>query len=140
MAKGVFLDKGIQPDREMLVSALGDSLGTWDSLAEYIETSFPTVSMEWKFYGKALGWALVYKSQKKGLIYATPNMGMWQASLSFNEQAREEARLSGFSDEVMRIIEAGKNNPAGRTFDFDIKEVKELKLIKQLLKIKSHTM
>jgi len=139
MAKGIFLDKGIQPDQEMLVSALGDSLSAWESLEKHIEASFPAVSTEWKYYGRALGWSLAYKSKKKGLIYATPNIGMWQASLFFNEQAREEARFSGFSDEVIQIIEAGKNNPAGGTFDFDIKEVGELELIKMLLKIKSHT-
>ena len=139
MAKGIFLDKGIQPDQEMLVSVLGDSLSAWESLAKYIEASFPAVSTEWKYYGKALGWSLVYKSKKKGLIYATPHVGMWQASLFFNEQAREEARFSGFSNEVIQIIEAGKNNPAGGTFDFDIKDIDEFALIEKLLQIKSHT-
>jgi len=140
MAKGIFLDKGIQPDQEMLVSTLGDSMSAWETLAKHIEASFATVSTEWKYYGKALGWSLVYKSKKKGLIYATPNIGMWQASLFFNEQAREEARFSGFSDEVLQIIEAGKDNPAGGTFDFDIKDIEELTLIEKLLEIKSHTM
>jgi len=140
MAKGIFLDKGIQPDQDMLVSALGDSLRAWEALAKHIEASFPAVSTEWKYYGKALGWSLVYKSKKKGLIYATPNIGMWQASLFFNEQARVEARSFGFSDEVLQIIETGKNNPAGGTFDFDIKDIEDFALIEKLLQIKSHTM
>jgi len=43
-----------------------------------------------------------FTKAKRNLIYATPNADMWQISLCFNEQAREEARISGFSDDVMQ--------------------------------------
>ena len=140
MAKGIFLDKSNPPDGEMLASVLEGSIGAWETLCTYMEASFPAVTCEWKYYGKAYGWSFVYKSKKKGLIYATPNAGMWRASLYFNDAAREEARLCSFSDEVMQIIEEGKNNPAGGTFDLEVKTDGDLDLIKVLLQIKGHTM
>lgn len=140
MAKGIFRDKEKQPDALMLALALGESGGAWEALAAYIGASFPAAAAEWKYYGKAWGWSLVYQLKKKGLIYATPNTGVWHASLSFNERGRAEARLAGFSDDIVRLIESGKNNAAGGTFDIEVQSEDGLGLIKQLIQIKAKTM
>ena len=136
MAKGIYLDKGIQPDNEMLIETLGMNKNLWDIVLKYINDTFPKISTEWKFYGKAWGWSLVCKSGKKQLIYLTPSIDCFQSSFIFNDSARETARWGGFSSDVIAVIEAGKNNPAGGTFDFDIKAVEDLELIYQMLQIK----
>ena len=46
MAKGIFLDKSVKLDRDMLASVLGNTLNVWNALAEHIEVSYPLVSTE----------------------------------------------------------------------------------------------
>ena len=75
--------------------------------------------------------------KKKNLVYLTPAEGYFLCSFHFNEKGRELARQSDFKDDILKSIEAGKENSAGHTFDVIVADEQGLELSKQLLKIKT---
>lgn len=136
MAKSIFLEKELKPNEEMLINILGKKKNLWDKILLHISDTFPKFNTEWKYYGKAWGWCLAGKSDKKQLIYLTPLKDKLISSFIFNDKARNIAKNIGFSNDVMAIIESGKNNPAGGSFDFNVKTLNDLKIVKELLQIK----
>lgn len=139
MAKGYYREKELQPTIEMLEVVLKENGVYWSRIERYVDDTYSSVTKEWKFYGVAWGWAYVLKSKKKALIYLTPQEGYLVCSFIFNDKGRDLAKNAGFSRELMTIIESGKDNAGGHTFDIPVKNDSDFKLVKQLLDIKFST-
>ncbi|ULQ60426.1 DUF3788 domain-containing protein [Brucepastera parasyntrophica] len=137
MAKSIFREKAAPPGMDLIGSVLKETKQLWDTLAAYVSNTYPQVVQEWKFYGTAWGWCLVLSSRKKKLVYLTPSEGYFLCSFIFNNKDRELSRQSGFSEDILETIEAGKNNAAGHTFDIEVAGDQDLDLVKQLLHIKA---
>ena len=136
MAKSYFRDKTLTPTTEMLTDVLGSAKEMWDGFIQHIESTYPDFMTEWKFYGLAWGWSFIYSNKKKKLIYITPGESFFTATFSFNAKGHEMAKTMGFTEDVLRIIESGKTNPAGRTFDIPIKQQSDMQIVHKLLQIK----
>ncbi|QQO09157.1 DUF3788 family protein [Breznakiella homolactica] len=139
MAKSMYRDKSLQPDREILVKNMGSGITLWDKTIAMAETLVPGIGQEWKFYGKPWGWSLVLQEKKKNILYITPAETGIQLSFIFSEKGRELSKTEDIPEEIQYKIEESKNNPQGHTFDFDIRKEKDLALAEKLLKIKLAT-
>ena len=140
MAKSIYRDKAFQPDGGMIASALKETKSLWDDLIAYASDTYPNTVQEWKYYGAAWGWCLVLHDKKKKIAYLTPSDGFFWCSFSLNEKGRALARQASFPDDILKIIEAGKDNPAGHVFDITVDSAQRAALSKQLLKIKVETL
>lgn len=139
MAKGFYREKELQPTIEMLEVVLKENGVYWSRITRYIEDTYPSVVTEWKYYGKAWGWAFVLKSKKKALVYLTPQEDHLISSFIFSDKGRELSKDTGFSKEILTLIESGKDNNAGHTFDIPVKSDQDFELVKKLLDIKYST-
>lgn len=137
MAKSIFREKAIQPDDEMITVILSGSKELWDSIIAHVSETYPQATQEWKFYGSAWGWCLVLSSKKKKLVYLTPADKHFLCSFIFSENGRELSRQADFSADILKTIETGKDNNAGRTFDISVADKQSLELSKALLNIKA---
>jgi len=137
MAKSYFREKIVTPTDDMLASVLGNNKALWDEFVKHIESTYPSQTAEWKFFGTAWGWSFIYSSKKKKLVYLTPAESCFAVTLSFNEEGHDLSKTMGFSDDVMRLIEYGKTNRNGRTFDIPITQRADLEIAKKLLQIKT---
>lgn len=136
MAKSVFREKEHQPDIAELEQALGAAAPLWASFVERLEAAVPAAQAEWKYYGKAWGWCLVYREKKRTLAYCTPGEGQWVASFVFSEAERAAARGAGFAPDVLALVEAGQHNTAGHTFDIEVETADDLAVAQALLAIR----
>ncbi len=136
MAKSYFRVKELQPAEENLREIMQESKVLWDTYVDFVDKLVPGTSNLWKYYGKAWGWCMVYIEKKKNLMYLTPGENCFYVSFTFSDKNRETAADAGLTDEVIQIIESGKSNTAGHTFDIEVRNDDDLELVKSLLKIK----
>lgn len=136
MAKSYFREKELQPSDESLKDILQAGKAQWDAYVDFINQSVSGASGQWKYYGKAWGWCLVFIEKKKNIVYLTPDQERFFASFVFNDKNRITAQEMGVPADILSIIESGKANSAGHTFDIIVQDSKDLELVKMLLKIK----
>jgi len=137
MARSTFREKAIQPTGEMLAGTLGGAKEIWDAFARHMETTYPGVTAEWKFYGVAWGWCLVYVHKKKKLVFLTPVEEGCIASFIFNGKARDLAGGAGFSGDILAAIASGVTNTAGHAFDIPLHTPDDIITAQKLTQIKS---
>ncbi len=136
MAKSYFLEKELQPQENNIKDILQDKKEFWDKYLTFVKTYDPTISCEWKFYGRAWGWSLVLLKKKKNLLYLTPVVNGFYVSFALGKKGANLAKKEGFTDKIVEIIESGENNNAGRTFDILIQEQDDVVIVEKLMEIK----
>ena len=69
MAENVFGDKASPPEEAAMESALGGSYGTLRVIREHIAANVGETSVEWKYYGKKIGWTMKTLLKKRNLFF-----------------------------------------------------------------------
>lgn len=133
-----FDDKSIMPDDLMVSVALGDASSVWDELRAYVGDNYPSITGEWKHYGKAAGWSYKLISKKRNLLFFVPRIGCFRLRIVLGEKA--SAYAEGDSElpiEIKEAIRAATPYTEGRSIDIDVNRREQLEAIKCLLKIKN---
>lgn len=139
MAKGIYIDKAMQPDALMLTVAFGGHTQYWDELILHVSEVYPAFSQKWTYYGKAWGWSLVLKSKTKTLCYLTPATDYFQVSIIFNDRGRALAAGADLPEGIAQAVEAAKDNPKNIPYDLQIREAADVDVAKKLIAARSKT-
>ena len=132
-----FADKGIMPDDGMVSAALGDAASIWDELRTHVADNYPSVSGEWRHYGKASGWTYKLISKKRNLLFFFPRSASFSLRLVFGEKACACIEADNeLPDEIKEAVRAATPYTEGRSIDIDMQRHEQLETIKRLLKIK----
>ena len=132
-----FPDKNIMPDDGAVSAVLGGAAPIWDELRTHVEENYPGINGEWKHYGKTAGWTYKLLSNKRNLLFFTPQNGSFRIRFVFGEKAcgRIEAD-DNLSDEIKEAMRKATPYAEGRSIDIDVDRHEQLDTIKRLLKIK----
>jgi len=136
MAVSFFDDKAITPDDCMVTQALAGAQPWWDELQKHIQENYPSVTGEWKHYGKASGWTLRLLSKKRNLLFFIPQDGAFRLRIVLGEKAAACAEAAELPDEIKEAIRTATPYAEGRSIDIDISSHEQLDTVKRLLKIK----
>jgi len=132
-----FSDKAVVPDDYMVSAALGAANPIWDELRTYVEERYPSITGEWKHYGKAAGWTYKLISKKRNLLFFVPRDSSFRLRLVFGEKAcsyiEVDDKLPG---EIKEAIRTATLYTEGRSIDIDVERHEQLESIKRLLQIK----
>ena len=132
-----FADKGITPDDGMVSAALGGTAAIWDELRAHVMGNYPSVTGEWKHYGKAAGWSYKLISKKRNLLFFVPREGSFRLRLVFGEKARACVEADGtLPEEIKEALRAATPYAEGRSIDIDVSEHGQLDTIKRLIQVK----
>jgi len=132
-----FDDKGNMPDDSVVASVLGGTAAIWEELRAHVIADYPSVTGEWKHYGKAAGWSYKLISKKRNLLFFVPREGSFRLRLVFGEKARACIEAdSELPEEIKEALRAATPYAEGRSIDIDVGERGQLDTIKRLLKIK----
>ena len=136
MSTSVFSDKAVMPSESMLRAALAGAKALWDDLDAMITQSHKDVKKEWKCYSKKAGWSLLFKEQKRTLLYFVPQEGYFKVWFVFGDRAAQAAKQAALPKHVIEAIESAASHVEGRLFSVDVKETKDLHTVRMLLEIK----
>jgi hypothetical protein len=136
MAVSILEDKSKTPDNEMVSAVLFDSFSLWSELVNHVKTEYPSVTEEWKHYGKAFGWTCKLISKKRNLLFLVPLNGHFRVRFILGEKAVACADTADLPKEIKSAIYAATPHVEGRSIDIDINKLEQLETIKTLIKIK----
>ena len=136
MSVSIFCDKSQMPGSDMIEAALVDTYSLWAGLTGHVKEAYPSVTEDWKHYGKASGWVLKLLSKKRNLLFLIPLNGCFRVCLVLGEKAVVCAENSGLPNEITEAIRSATPYAEGRSVYIDIKCTEQLDVVKSLLKIK----
>jgi len=119
MAISFFEDKAVVPSESMVAEALAESYPLWQEFLTYVNESFPSVTTEWKHYGKASGWVLKTLSKKKNLFFFTPLAGCFRIRFGFGEATATNAEASDLPEVIKEALRTATHYTEGRSIDLD---------------------
>ena len=132
-----FDNKAIMPDDGMVSDALGNTAPIWDELRTHIEKTYPTVTGEWKHYGKAAGWTYKLLSKKRNLLFFVPMADSFRLRIVLGEKGYAQLDAdSELPEEIKEAFRIATPYTEGRSVDIDVDRHEQLETIKRLLKIK----
>ena len=136
MALSAFDDKTKPPQDDDLVATLGKTSKLWNVLTETIAAKFAPVVMEWGFSGKAYGWGLRLKRDKRAILYMTPCRGYFLVSFALGEKAVKAAHESRLPASILKTIDDAPKYAEGRGVRFEVRTVKDISPLETLAEIK----
>jgi hypothetical protein len=127
-----FDDKGIMPDDGMVSAALDGAFSAWEELRAHVIETYPSVTGEWKYYGKAAGWTHKLLSKKRNLLFFVPRTDCFRLRIVLGEKASACAETDNeLPNEIKDDIRATIPYAEGRSIDIDVNRREQLETIKQ---------
>ena len=137
MEPNAFINKAKQPTSAELSKALGPSKVLWDKLISDVSECCKIDDEEWNSYSLKAGWALRLKHKKRNILYLAPLLGSFQATLILGNKAVAAARKGQLPARGIKIIDEAKRYPEGTAIRMEVKNEKDVELMKQFSIIKS---
>ena len=120
MAISIFDEKAFTPTDDMVAAALADSHSIWDELQNHVRENYPSITSEWKHYGKASGWILKLFSKKRNLLFFIPKDGCFRLRFGVSEKAVPCIEAADIPEEIKEAVRIATPYVEGRSFDLDI--------------------
>ena len=136
MSVSFFDSKVIMPNDDMVALALAETFPLWEDIQNHVRENYPSVSSEWKHYGKSSGWVGKLYSKKRNLLFFIPLNGCFRLRFCFGEKAVACIEVSDLPEDIKETIRAAKSYVEGRGIDININSSEQLDSVKILVKIK----
>lgn len=136
MALSAFDDKTKPPQDDDLAAVLGKSYRLWKELKEAISAKYAPIAAEWGFSGKAYGWGLRLKRDKRAILYMTPCNEYFLVSFALGEKAVAAAHQSKLPAAILKAIDDAPRYAEGRGVRFEIHSAKDIRHMETLAEIK----
>jgi hypothetical protein len=137
MLENAFIGKLKKPTSADVSAVLGPSKALWDDLVADVKDVCKIDGKEWKSYSPKAGWSLRLIRKKRNILYLAPSHGCFRVSFVLGDKAIKAARTSGLPARAIKIIDNAKRYPEGTAIRIDVKNSKDVDLIKQLAVIKA---
>jgi hypothetical protein len=136
MTEPVFPEKSKMPDDKALAGALGKRWKLYKKMSRYLEDDFGDIRKEWKFYMKKTGWTLRILQEKRAILYLGPQKSFFKVTFVFGKKAQEVVEKSDLPDHIKKTLRDAKQYMEGKGLQLDIKLVRDLNIVKKLIRIK----
>lgn len=133
----IFIDKTVQPAEKELKSTIGAPYKYWTDLLKHAETTLPSVTTEWKFYGVKSGWTMKLFSGKRNLLFLMPYEKFFRVGFVFGDKAVAEIEKSDLPEEFISELSSAKKYAEGRGLRIDVKDKSSIDIVKKLLTYKA---
>jgi hypothetical protein len=124
------------PFEEIIYSHIGKTGKLWSALFKYIQTEYPDLKPEWRYYRDGKSWLMktVYKS--KTLFWLSVAKNSFKTTFYFTDRAEEYINKSLLPDKLKDEFKKGKKFNKIRGLTITFKNKKDIGYFKELLAIK----
>lgn len=129
----LFLDPTPEPTLALLKKELGRRFSYWKEFSEHVPG--PTV-VQWKHYGKKMGWTMKLLLKGRNLCFISAYPGYFAVAFVFGDKAVAAVEQSTLPAELVRELVEGRKYPEGRVLRVEVKSREALKHAKILIDIK----
>ena len=136
MSVSIFTDKNKEPDKDILLKALGSTYQIWEEINTHLQSAYGKLNREWKFYGKNYGWQLKTLLKKRNLFFFIPHDNYFTLVFVFGDKAVSVIQESDLPPDIKETLGKGKKYAEGRGLSLDITSPEKTEMIKKLIEIK----
>lgn len=137
MEQPILSDKNIFPTDKIIFSNIGKSKTFWISLFEYIDTNYPEISREWRYYNDGKRWLLKVTRKAKTIFWLSIIENSFRITFYLNDRAGELIAKSDISDDLKEQYHGGKKYGKIRGVTIIFKNKKDVEYAKTLIGIKT---
>jgi hypothetical protein len=127
-------DKDIYPDESILKNVLGRSFNAYLGLLRLFEEN--NMVHEWRYYRDGKAWLCKVQSKKRTIVWMSAWKGYMRATIYFPERYIEDIYQLNISSETKNRIKNAKNVGKSKPCTFEIRNLKALKDLEQVMKLK----
>ncbi len=135
-APNAFVGLTREPADADLETALGAAKPSWDGLIAELAEQQEVTGQEWSSYSPKAGWALRLKRGKRTIVWLSPCVGCFHASIILGDKALAAARRSRLSTRETRALDEAPKYPEGTGVRLLVKGPRDLAAVKKLAIIK----
>ncbi len=136
MALSAFDDKLREPQKEELLTVLGQAAGAWGQLIARIRSRFDPLAEDWVFSGKKWGWALRLKHKKRAVLYMTPSEGHFIVGFALGQKAVDAAHDSDLPATVLEVIDGSRKYAEGWAVRLEVRSEDDVRHVARLAAVK----
>jgi Protein of unknown function (DUF3788) len=136
LERNAFIGHPTPPTDVELSQALGAPKALWDRIIAELSQEFGVPLQEWKCYSRKSGWAMRVMRGKRTIVWLAPCAGSIQVAFIIGDRAIKAARTNGGSAKLLRLLDKGQKYPEGTGVRLNIKNDKDLPLVKELAALK----
>ncbi len=132
-------DPKIFPNENVLKGCLGAAMPAWQSFVGMLETDYPLVKPEWRYYNDGYQWLFKVIYKKKTLCWVKPFEKFFRMSFYYGGKADELIDGSSLDAKLKKQYHESE----GKTFrpiSMEIKKKSDLKEVRKLIELKMTTM
>ena len=136
MEPPILTNKNEFPTEEIIFSHIGKSKVLWQSVFEFIHTTHPDLSKEWRYYNDGKSWLLKVVKKTKTVCWVSVLKNSFRMTFYFTDKAEQSILNSSISDELKEQFKNGKHYNKIRGLTITFKYKKDVEYAKVLIALK----
>ena len=136
MEPPILTNKNEFPTEEIIFSHIGKSKVLWQSVFEFIHTTHPDLSEEWRYYNDGKSWLLKVVKKTKTVCWVSVLKNSFRMTFYFTDKAEQSILNSSISDELKEQFKNGKHYNKIRGLTIAFKYKKDVEYAKVLIALK----
>lgn len=136
MEPPILTDKNEFPTEGIIFSHIGKSKALWQSVFEFIHTTHPDLTEEWRYYNDGKSWLLKFVKKTKTICWISLLKNSFRMTFYFTDKAKELILDSSISEELKDQFKMGKHYNKIRGLTITFKNKKDVEHAKVLIALK----
>ena len=136
MEQPCLIDEAEYPDDRVLSRCLGDAKRAWDAFATFLESDYPSLSLEWRYYNDGKSWLCKVVNKSRTICWLSIHRGKFKTSFYFPDRAEGLIANSSIRKKYKEQFVNAKHYGKTRALTVDIGTIADLSTTKKLIAIK----
>ena len=136
MEQQILWDKNLYPSEEVIFSHIGKSKQLWISFFDYIHSSHPDFTEEWRYYNDGKSWLMKVQRKAKTVFWLSLFEKTFRVSFYYTDRAEKAILDSDISEELKNAFTNCKTYGRLRGMTIVFKKKKDIEYAKTLIGIK----
>ena len=132
----VMTDPNVYPSDKVIYAHIGKTRPLWDSLFSHVQTSYPTVTEEWRYYNDGKSWLLKVTQKAKTVCWVAVIEEGFRMTCYFPVRAEEAIQSSDLPADLKEQFSSGISYGKIRGITISFKEEKDVQAALKLFAFK----
>ncbi len=134
MEHPLLTEQHVFPTEEIIFPYIGKSKALWQSVFEFIHSTYPGFSEQWNYYNDGKCWLLKVTNKSKTVFWLAVLKDTFRISFYFSDKAKEALNNSSISEDLKDQFNNNVKKPKAISIIF--KNKKDIEYAKCLMAIK----
>jgi hypothetical protein len=136
MDKPILNNKDQYPEDDIIFSHIAETKSLWIALFDMIQSAYPDLTKEWRYYNDGKSWLLKVTKKKKTIFWLGVYDGYFKITFYFTDKAEQDIENSHIVSELKKQFKNGKRYGKIRGLSIKFRDEKDIGYAKELIALK----